>query len=156
MNKYIINKENKLSWSGVIALIPHYFKPFSEFKRLRRSLCVLSIKGWIAIYASRYYPGESDWFVKPFTRDRDPDIMFWVFALDVRGILIVPTYIIEEFCVNNSIPQTPSCQWKLWIKESDGKYYLFSKCSLSLYDVTDCFIPSTKILPELNDVKSLS
>ena len=144
MSEYILENYNKLSKRGMIALIPRSFKPFSEIKPLRRGFCAHSVNGWIAFYNSKDYLIEPNWRVKPYAKVIKPNFTFWCFALDIRGILLISTNIIEDFCTKNNIPQTPSGQWKLGIKENDGKYYLFSK--FSLYDVTDCFIPSINLI----------
>lgn len=141
MSKYISEKVNKLSSIGMMKLIPRSYKPFSEVISLRRGLCVNSVKGWLALYSSKDYLQEPRWRVKPYIQEVKPDIAFWVFALDIRGIVIIPINIIEVFCVENGISKTPSGQWKLGIQEIDGRYYLFS--TKSMYDVTDCFLPSS-------------
>lgn len=147
MSDFIIEKVSKFSVKGLMKLLPKLYKPYIEVRILRRIWCVECPKGWIALYSSKDFTNMPKWRVKPFENNSEIDIAYWAFGLDLRGMLLIPSDIVNEFCNTYAVSRTPSGKWKLGIHEFDGRYYLYAHDSLK--DVSDFFIPSTAFMKSL-------
>lgn len=75
-----------------------------------------------------------------FSPDDEPEISYWVIALDVRGIVVLPIELIARFCMDNNVPKLSSGKWSIHLKMEGQKILMYY--TDSQIDVSQFFIPA--------------
>lgn len=101
-------KAPKLTFNETIELLPKEFQPIERASYHRHKFRAQSPLGIIAFSASKEYNDEEVWWTSVFPPEDEPEITFWIIALDIRGILVLPIDIIDSFCKKNNVPKLSS------------------------------------------------
>ncbi len=121
-------------------MLPKEFQPVERTSYHRSKLRANSSMGMFAFSASKEYNDEKVWWTSVFPPENEPEIKFWIIALDIRGILVLPIDIIASFCKRNNVPKLSSGKWSIHLKMEGQKILMYYTDSFE--DVSQYFIPS--------------
>lgn len=132
-------KAPKLTFDQAIVMLPKEFQPVERASYHRHKLRANSPMGIVAFSASKEYNDEKVWWTSVFPPEDEPEITFWIIALDVRGIVLLPIGLIARFCIANNVPKLSSGKWSIHLK-MEGKRILMYYTD-SIEDISQYFIP---------------
>lgn len=133
-------KALKLTFEQALSLLPKEFQPLERASYHRHKLRANSPMGKFAFSASKEYNEAKIWWTSVFPPEIDPEISFWIIALDIRGILVLPIDLIECFCKKNNVPKLSSGKWSIHLKMEGQKILMYY--TDSFVDISQYFIPS--------------
>lgn len=133
-------KAPKLSFEQAIGLLPKEFLPVERASYHRHKLRANTPKGVFAFSASKEYDNNKVWWTSVFSPDDNPEISYWVIALDVRGIVVLPIELIARFCMDYNVPKLSSGKWSIHLKMEGQKILIYY--TDSQIDVSQFFIPA--------------
>lgn len=132
-------KSPKLTFNQAIVMLPKEFQPVERALYHRHKLRANSPMGIVAFSASKEYNDEKVWWTSVFPPEDEPEITFWIIALDMRGIVLLPIRLIARFCIDNNVPKLSSGKWSIHLKMEGKRILLYYTDSFE--DISQYFIP---------------
>ena len=133
-------KAPKLTFDQAIVMLPKKFQPVERASYHRHKLRANSPMGIVAFSASKEHNDEKVWWTSVFPPEDEPEITFWIIALDIRGILVLPIGIVDSFCKKNNVPKLSSGKWSIHLKMEEQRILMYYTDSFE--DVSQYFISS--------------
>lgn len=132
-------KAPKLTFNEAIGLLPKEFQPVERASYHKHRLRANSPMGEFAFSASKEYNDAKIWWTSVFPPEDEPEIAYWIIALDIRGIVVLPIDIIARFCIDNNVPKLSSGKWSIHLRMEEQKILMYYTDSTE--DVTQYFMP---------------